>query len=159
MRPTVSHYAGIVLAGLVFTCVLQAAPVKPWQPLLESSSAKAWRGWESADLPKGWQVSGGVLSKDGNVDETDEGQDEDKDGEVDEANEHEDACNEADDETETEAEEAADASDDDETEAGEDAADPAAETEEPDTEVGGVGSVGGVRGRLQERWRSRRRRR
>jgi prolipoprotein diacylglyceryl transferase len=32
------------------------------------------------------------------------------------------------------------------------------ETEQPDREVGGVGSVGGPRGRLLERWRSRRRR-
>ncbi|WNG95252.1 prolipoprotein diacylglyceryl transferase [Mycobacterium sp. ITM-2016-00318] len=57
------------------------------------------------------------------------------------------AAEEADDETETEteveAEDAADAADD-ETEAGEDASDPAADGgEEPDSEVGGVGSVEG----------------
>jgi Domain of Unknown Function (DUF1080) len=46
-----------------------AAGVKPWHALLEGKTANAWRGWQSADLPKGWQVANGVLSKDGDVDD------------------------------------------------------------------------------------------
>ncbi len=45
-----------------------AAP-RAWQPLLEASTAKHWRGWESPDLPKGWTVANGVISKDGEVDD------------------------------------------------------------------------------------------
>ena len=42
---------------------------KAWHSLLETSSARHWRGWESADLPKGWSVKDGVISKDGEVDD------------------------------------------------------------------------------------------
>jgi 3-keto-disaccharide hydrolase len=45
-----------------------AAP-GPWQSLLEESSASAWRGWKEPGLPAGWHVSGGVLSKNGEVDD------------------------------------------------------------------------------------------
>ncbi len=41
----------------------------PWQALLEKSSASAWRGWKEPGLPAGWHVSGGVLSKNGEVDD------------------------------------------------------------------------------------------
>ena len=40
-----------------------------WHSLLEDSSANAWRGWKEPGLPAGWRVSGGVLSKDGSVDD------------------------------------------------------------------------------------------
>jgi hypothetical protein len=40
-----------------------------WQPLLEANSAPAWRGWKEPGLPDGWHVSGGVLSKEGAVDD------------------------------------------------------------------------------------------
>jgi len=33
------------------------------------SRCSAWRGWKTADLPAGWHVAGGVLSKDGPVDD------------------------------------------------------------------------------------------
>src|SRR5258706_4345536 len=50
-----------------------ATPVKAaasgWHPLLEDHGASAWRGWKTADLPAGWHVAGGVLSKDGPVDD------------------------------------------------------------------------------------------
>jgi hypothetical protein len=41
----------------------------PWQSLLEEQSAPAWRGWKEPGLPAGWHVAGGVLSKDGDVDD------------------------------------------------------------------------------------------
>jgi 3-keto-disaccharide hydrolase len=41
----------------------------PWRALLEDHSAPAWRGWKEPGLPAGWRVSGGVLSKDGPVDD------------------------------------------------------------------------------------------
>lgn len=40
-----------------------------WQPLLQSDTASAWRGWTSADLPAGWHVTEGVLSKEGRVED------------------------------------------------------------------------------------------
>src|SRR5258706_2656039 len=40
-----------------------------WHRLLEDHGASAWRGWKTADLPAGWHVAGGVLSKDGPVDD------------------------------------------------------------------------------------------
>jgi len=41
----------------------------PWQSLLEDGGASAWRGWKEPALPSGWHVAGGVLSKDGPVDD------------------------------------------------------------------------------------------
>src|SRR5690242_6770568 len=40
-----------------------------WRTLLEDHSAPAWRGWKQPGLPAGWHVEGGVLSKDGPVDD------------------------------------------------------------------------------------------
>jgi hypothetical protein len=40
-----------------------------WRSLLEDHSATAWSGWKSPGLPAGWNVAGGVLSKDGKVDD------------------------------------------------------------------------------------------
>jgi hypothetical protein len=40
-----------------------------WHPLLEDHSANAWRGWKAEGLPAGWHIDGGVLSKDGAVDD------------------------------------------------------------------------------------------
>jgi hypothetical protein len=45
-----------------------AAP-GPWHSLVEDNSAPAWRGWKEPGLPAGWHVAGGVLSKDGPVDD------------------------------------------------------------------------------------------
>jgi Domain of Unknown Function (DUF1080) len=41
----------------------------PWRSLLQQDSAPAWRGWKDSGLPPGWHVAGGVLSKDGEVDD------------------------------------------------------------------------------------------
>ncbi|MGH8266421.1 MAG: hypothetical protein ACRETS_03820, partial [Steroidobacteraceae bacterium] len=45
-----------------------AAP-GPWKSLLQDHSAPDWRGWKAPGLPAGWHVAGGVLSKDGDVDD------------------------------------------------------------------------------------------
>ena len=47
----------------------QSSAPGPWRSLLEDHSAPAWRGWTEPGLPAGWRVDGGVLSKDGNVDD------------------------------------------------------------------------------------------
>ncbi|HUL47327.1 MAG TPA: DUF1080 domain-containing protein [Steroidobacteraceae bacterium] len=40
-----------------------------WRALLEEHGAPAWRGWKAPGLPAGWHVDGGVLHKDGPVDD------------------------------------------------------------------------------------------
>jgi hypothetical protein len=40
-----------------------------WRPLLQDDSARDWRGWKASGLPSGWHVAGGVLSKQGSVDD------------------------------------------------------------------------------------------
>jgi len=62
---------------LVMTCAASvsgavdppAAGQGGWQLLLGESSAPAWRGWQEAGFPAGWQVKAGVLFKDGPVDD------------------------------------------------------------------------------------------
>ena len=78
MKLTIAHSAVLALLALALTSTVRAddpstksthASPTSWHSLLEDSSAKAWRGWESADLPKGWTVKHGVISKDGEVDD------------------------------------------------------------------------------------------
>jgi hypothetical protein len=40
-----------------------------WQAMLQGDSAPEWRGWKEAGLAAGWHVAGGVLSKEGPVDD------------------------------------------------------------------------------------------
>jgi hypothetical protein len=40
-----------------------------WHVLLNWDSAPDWRGWKEQGLPTGWRVAGGVLSKEGQVDD------------------------------------------------------------------------------------------
>jgi Domain of Unknown Function (DUF1080) len=40
-----------------------------WHSMLGADSASAWRGWKEPGLLAGWHVAGGVLSKDGPVDD------------------------------------------------------------------------------------------
>ena len=47
----------------------QSSAPGPWRSLLEDHSAPAWRGWKESGLPAGWHVEGGVLTKDGKVDD------------------------------------------------------------------------------------------
>ena len=55
-------------AGLTAVADQSGAP-GPWHPLLEDHSAPAWRGWKETGFPAGWHIAGGVLSKDGAVDD------------------------------------------------------------------------------------------
>jgi hypothetical protein len=41
----------------------------PWRSLLKDDGAPDWRGWKEPGFPTGWHVAGGVLSKDGVVDD------------------------------------------------------------------------------------------
>jgi hypothetical protein len=61
--------AAACAAMLCATIAASAAASEKWQPMLESSSAPAWRGWAAPGLPAGWHVVHGVLSKDGPVDD------------------------------------------------------------------------------------------
>ncbi len=47
----------------------QARSAGDWRPLLKDHSAPDWRGWKGPGLPAGWHVDGGVLHKDGPVDD------------------------------------------------------------------------------------------
>jgi hypothetical protein len=47
----------------------RAATPGKWRPLLEDHGAPEWRGWKEPGLPAGWHVEGGVLRKDGAVDD------------------------------------------------------------------------------------------
>ncbi|MBV8853562.1 MAG: DUF1080 domain-containing protein [Sinobacteraceae bacterium] len=66
------------VSGLLMTSMLLATTVLlslpagaagAWRSLLEEQSAPAWRGWKGPGLPAGWHVAGGVLSKEGPVDD------------------------------------------------------------------------------------------
>jgi Domain of Unknown Function (DUF1080) len=61
----------LLICGCICDGSRAAGPAAPgeWQSLLEESSASAWRGWNEPGLPPGWHVAGGVLSKDGEVDD------------------------------------------------------------------------------------------
>jgi hypothetical protein len=65
--------ASLLLFALPVAGALGSAPEdaksKAWHPLVENASAPDWRGWESKELPDGWHVANGVISKDGNVDD------------------------------------------------------------------------------------------
>ena len=62
-------------ALLIFSCAASGAGAADqaaagaWRPLLKQSSAPDWRGWKESGLPAGWHVDGGVLHKDGPVDD------------------------------------------------------------------------------------------
>jgi len=47
----------------------QGGSAPGWRALLDEHGAPAWRGWKEPGLPAGWHVDGGVLHKDGPVDD------------------------------------------------------------------------------------------
>ena len=71
MNKTPLYAALLLLLGTL--TLVAAAPASDaagsWRPLLEDHSANAWRGWKAEGLPAGWHIAGGVLSKDGAVDD------------------------------------------------------------------------------------------
>jgi hypothetical protein len=52
-----------------FVAADQSSAPGPWRSLLDDRSAPAWRGLKEPGLPSGWRIEGGVLSKDGKVDD------------------------------------------------------------------------------------------
>jgi hypothetical protein len=68
-----SMYAATLLLGcgmLLSAAALPAGSGSPqWRSLLQDHGAPAWRGWKAPGLPTGWHVAGGVLSKEGAVDD------------------------------------------------------------------------------------------
>ena len=64
--------AGMLALSLAAAASLgaeQGAAAGGWRALLEDHSAPEWRGWKESGLPAGWHVDGGVLHKDGPVDD------------------------------------------------------------------------------------------
>jgi hypothetical protein len=66
-------YAAMLLLGCGAVLSPAAIPANagspPWRSLLQDHSAPDWRGWKAPGLPTGWHVAGGVLSKNGEVDD------------------------------------------------------------------------------------------
>lgn len=65
-------YLALAILGCAagsFVAADQGSAPGPWRSLLEDHSAPAWRGWKEPGLPAGWHVEGGVLTKDGKVDD------------------------------------------------------------------------------------------
>jgi hypothetical protein len=79
MRITITQTIAFALLALAQTCAVpvddaaarspNGAPVKKWHALVEDGTANGWRGWDSQNLPKGWHVANGTISKEGNVDD------------------------------------------------------------------------------------------
>ena len=77
MKKMIACSAALAVFALAMTCSARAgepasnvgSKSHAWHALLGESNAKHWRGWESPELPKGWTVKGGVISKDGEVDD------------------------------------------------------------------------------------------
>jgi len=70
MKRTSLYATLLVLAASPALAAVTGGPEPgPWQMLLEKDSAPAWRGWKEPGFPAGWHVTGGVLSKNGEVDD------------------------------------------------------------------------------------------
>jgi hypothetical protein len=59
----------LLLAAAASPGAQQAPSAQDWRALLKDHSAPDWRGWKEPGLPAGWHVDGGVLHKDGAVDD------------------------------------------------------------------------------------------
>jgi hypothetical protein len=71
MKRTLRYLALAILGATAasFAVADQGSAPGPWRSLLEDHGAPAWRGWKEPGLPAGWHVEGGVLTKDGKVDD------------------------------------------------------------------------------------------
>jgi 3-keto-disaccharide hydrolase len=69
MKKAVLVMLAIVGAACAAVVAADQGTPAPWRMLLEDHSAPALRGWKAPGLPAGWHVEGGVLSKDGKVDD------------------------------------------------------------------------------------------
>ena len=69
-KQRVSLATGIACGVLLSAMMLPArAAAPPWQALVREDSAPDFRGWNAPGFPTGWRVAGGVLSKNGPVDD------------------------------------------------------------------------------------------
>jgi len=59
----------LCLAAAASPAASPPASAGNWRALLKDHSAPDWRGWKEPGLPAGWHVDGGVLHKDGAVDD------------------------------------------------------------------------------------------
>src|ERR1700732_2944358 len=59
----------LACAAMTLAADPAGAPSGAWRSRRQGDSAPAWRGWKEPGLPAGWHVAGGVLSKDGAVDD------------------------------------------------------------------------------------------
>jgi Domain of Unknown Function (DUF1080) len=72
MNKTQLYATMLVLScgGALFAAANPASVASgPWRSLLQDHSAPDWRGWKEPGLPAGWRIAGGVLSKEGPVDD------------------------------------------------------------------------------------------
>src|SRR5277367_2472270 len=72
MNKIPTRAVSLILSCAVLLCFAarsSGADSPPWRSLLQDHDAPAWRGWKTPGLPAGWRVAGGVLSKDGAVDD------------------------------------------------------------------------------------------
>jgi hypothetical protein len=72
MNKTHLYAAVLVLscgAALSSAAIPAGAASPHWRSLLQDHSAPAWRGWKTPGMPTGWHIAGGVLSKEGAVDD------------------------------------------------------------------------------------------
>ncbi len=69
MRKTACALLVFSLAAAAGLAAEHRAAAGGWRALLEDHGAPAWRGWKEQGLPAGWHVDGGVLHKDGPVDD------------------------------------------------------------------------------------------
>lgn len=59
----------LLLAAVAGSAAELGASAGDWRAMLDEHSAPDWRGWKAPGLPAGWHVAGGILSKDGDVDD------------------------------------------------------------------------------------------
>lgn len=69
MKRTVCCLIALSLVAAAGFAAEPGVSARAWRALLEDHDAPAWRGWKETGLPAGWHVDGGVLHKDGPVDD------------------------------------------------------------------------------------------
>lgn len=53
----------VVLLSTLSACAMNAQEKSNWITLFDGSDVSAWRGYQKPDLPNGWQVVGGALTR------------------------------------------------------------------------------------------------
>jgi hypothetical protein len=75
MKPTQLCAGALLLgcapaqSGAAYSQAVASGSAGTWRSLLGDHDAPEWRGWKEPGFPAGWHVVGGVLSKDGPVDD------------------------------------------------------------------------------------------